>query len=94
MISRRQFLKSGSAVAIAAIGGACRPSREAVEPTGVMVNDIHSGLNATEVRRVVRAESVDALRDAVDDDQQRSCGSCTGGHRGVSKAYGRRDGRG
>ena len=64
MISRRRFLKAGSAVALASLGGACRLSRQAV-PGGVIVNDVHSQLNATEVRRVVNADSVAALRDAV-----------------------------
>ena len=75
MISRRRFLRTGGAVALVSIGGACRP--EEVEPTaasaaevtaqsgGVVVNDIHSRLNSTEVRRVVNADSVDALRDAI-----------------------------
>ena len=75
MISRRWFLRTGGAVTLISLGGACRPE-ERIEPTAaageasassgsVVVNDVHSQLNSTEVLRVVNADSVDALRDAV-----------------------------
>ena len=66
MISRRRFLKAGGAVALASLSGACRPSRiDSASTPGVVVNDIHSQLNATTVRRLITADSVTALREAV-----------------------------
>ena len=65
MISRRRFLKAGGVVALASLGGACRPSGPAARTGGVIVNDVHSRMNATTVRRVVSADSVAALREAV-----------------------------
>ena len=76
MISRRRFLKTGGALGLVSLGGACRPDGQvdpAAVPTaaatresgGVLVNDIHSQLNPTEVRRIVNVNSAEELRSAV-----------------------------
>ena len=48
MLTRREFLEAGTAIALAPHG--CAGERPA---PGVLVNDIHSQLNATRVYRVV-----------------------------------------
>jgi FAD/FMN-containing dehydrogenase len=57
MIDRRDFLR---AAALAA-AWPYMPARAA----GVVVNDIHSGLNATRVNRIVEPETLDAVRNAI-----------------------------
>lgn len=77
MLTRRQFLIGG-----AALGGwsaAC--ARRFPEPGSTLVNDIHSQLNATRVDRVVRADSLEALRRVV--------GSARGEGKGISITAGR-----
>src|SRR5205809_7200727 len=60
MLTRREFLEvgaiAGAGVALAPYG--CAGERSA---PGVVVNDIHSQLNATRVHRVVKPPSVDAV---------------------------------
>ena len=60
MLTRREFLEvgaiAGAGVALAPYG--CAGERSA---PGVVVNDIHSQLNATRVHRVVKPSSVDAV---------------------------------
>ena len=60
MLTRREFLEvgatTGAAIALAPYG--CAGDRSAA---GVVVNDIHSQLNATRVHRVVKPPSVDAV---------------------------------
>src|SRR5205809_7681481 len=60
MLTRREFLEvgatAGTAIALAPYG--CAGERSAA---GVVVNDIHSQLNATRVHRVVKPPSVDAV---------------------------------
>lgn len=60
MLTRREFLEvgvtAGAAIAVAPYG--CVQERSA---PGVVVNDIHSQLNATRVARVVKPDSLDAL---------------------------------
>src|SRR3989441_615197 len=60
MLTRREFLEvgatAGTAIALAPYG--CAGERSA---PGVVVNDIHSQLNATRVHRVVEPPSVDAV---------------------------------
>src|SRR2546426_2062628 len=60
MLTRREFLEvgatAGTAIALAPYG--CAGERSA---PGVVVNDIHSQLNATRVHRVVKPPSVDAV---------------------------------
>ncbi len=61
MITRRQFLKAGGLVCLLPFPVAL--TRAA--PTGVLVNDIHSQLNATRVHRVVTPQSLDEVMAAV-----------------------------
>ena len=56
MLTRREFLEAGTAIALAPYG--CAGDRSA---PGVLVNDIHSQLNATRVYRVVKPASADAV---------------------------------
>src|SRR5256886_16594601 len=60
MLTRREFLEvgatAGTAIALPPYG--CAGERSA---PGVVVNDIHSQLNATRVHRVVKPPSVDAV---------------------------------
>lgn len=66
MVDRRGFL--GGAAAFALGAGACRGTRSAeagLSLDGVVLNDIHSKLNATRVARVVPVDSLAALRAAV-----------------------------
>src|SRR3989475_9377093 len=60
MLTRREFLEVGATAgtAIALAPYACAGERSA---PGVVVNDIHSQLNATRVHRVVKPSSVDAV---------------------------------
>src|SRR5256886_5757330 len=60
MLTRREFLEVGATAgtAIALAPYACAGERSA---PGVVVNDIHSQLNATRVHRVVKPPSVDAV---------------------------------
>ena len=65
MLTRRQFLKTaGSAAMASACATAARTER------GVVLNDIHSRLNATEVARVVRPARADDLATIVRDAQR------------------------
>jgi FAD/FMN-containing dehydrogenase len=72
-IDRRQFLKV-SAAGLTGASAACIgriPVRSVYEstipaaPTTLLVNDVHSQLNATRVRRLVRPATVDALASAI-----------------------------
>ena len=75
MIPRRRFL---AAAAAAAASGCLRgPATDA----SVLVNDIHSGLNATRVARVVRPASVEGLAAAVRDAASEGRALCIAGGR-------------
>ncbi len=71
MISRREFLESVARLgAAAAVVPGCAPQIAAgidagIDAADVAVNDIHSQLNPTRVRRIVRPGSVDAVRTIV-----------------------------
>lgn len=66
MISRREFLEAMAAAAGAAtLLPGCTPGVTAARAGGVTVNDIHSQLNATLVRRIVRPETAEAVRSIV-----------------------------
>jgi FAD/FMN-containing dehydrogenase len=56
-VDRRAFLQAAGSLALAP----ARPLAQTAEPGGVLVNDIHSRLNATRVRQIVSIDSVDAL---------------------------------
>ncbi len=62
MSTRRDFLKAAGLVALWPYG--CL--REATKTRGAVVNDIHSQLNATEVDRIVQADSLETIRAAID----------------------------
>jgi len=75
MMNRREFLALSATAPLAGciptmtVGSPYASAIPAVEtpmsPAGVVVNDVHSQLNATTVARVVKPASVDALRTAV-----------------------------
>lgn len=64
--SRRDFLKMGGALAFLPNLTGCATRRRVPAPStgsaGILVNDIHSQLNATHVDRIVKPESFDGLR--------------------------------
>lgn len=61
MITRRQFLKAGGVACLLPLPLALtRPAS-----AGLVVNDIHSQLNATRVQRIVAPESLDQARAAI-----------------------------
>jgi FAD/FMN-containing dehydrogenase len=78
MVTRREFLAASTGLAGVAAAG-CVPPRMAVGspyasalpamdvegPSGVLVNDLHSGLNPTRVARVVKPATVAELRDGI-----------------------------
>src|SRR5262245_52322107 len=59
-LDRRAFLKAAGLVWI----GPVRPA-DTQDPRGALVNDIHSQLNPTPVRRIVEIDSLAGLQDAV-----------------------------
>ncbi|MBW8064690.1 MAG: FAD-binding oxidoreductase [Nitrospira sp.] len=65
MLTRREFLRVTAKVGAAITVWPSGCTSQAPPPTGVLVNDVHSQLNATRVRRVVRADSLDAIRDTI-----------------------------
>jgi FAD/FMN-containing dehydrogenase len=84
MISRREFLESAAKISAAvAIAPGCAPRMaEVMDGGGVVVNDVHSQLNATQVRSVVRPESVSAVQQVVRDaaSQRRALSIAAGRH--------------
>jgi FAD/FMN-containing dehydrogenase len=81
VVNRRQFL--GGATWLALASSACESARSqpvGAELDGVLVNDVHSKLNATRVARVVPVDSLAAVRAAVlDARRSRSALSIAGG---------------
>ena len=59
MIDRREFLK------IASLTTAWPYAAMGAQPPGVIVNDLHSQLNATRVDRIVEPDTLDAVRSAI-----------------------------
>src|SRR5260370_37245671 len=59
MIDRREFLKIAGLTAAWPYAGAW------AQPSGVVVNDLHSQLNPTRVDRIVEPETLDAARAAI-----------------------------
>ena len=75
MIDRREFLKlTGLTAALpyVAVGE---------NPSGVIVNDVHSQLNATRVHRIVQPGTLDAVRDALRAARREGRAVCIGGGR-------------
>jgi FAD/FMN-containing dehydrogenase len=63
-LTRRQFLKAGAGAGAAALLPAgC--AWQATAPDGIVVNDIHSQLNATRVATVAQTRSVDGVQGAI-----------------------------
>jgi FAD/FMN-containing dehydrogenase len=62
MISRRQFLKLAGAAAIMPWGCA----QLGMRPSGILLNDVHSGLNPTTVREVISVRSSGNIQHAVE----------------------------
>jgi len=75
MISRRDFLK----VTGLAVGWPHAPVLAAAQ--GVVVNDIHSQLNATRVHSVVEPDTLDAVRNAVNAARRERRAICISGGR-------------
>ena len=75
MIDRREFLRWAS------LAAAWPHAARSAEPSGVVVNDIHSQLNATRVHRIVEPETLDAVRNTL--------GAARREHRAVCIAGGR-----
>jgi len=65
MLTRREFLRVTARVGAAITLWPSGWGAQASTPTGVLVNDVHSQLNATRVHRVVRADSLDTIRDTI-----------------------------
>ena len=67
-LSRRQFLEAAGALALAA-GCAKGPQRGqtpwGLTPSGILVNDLHSGLNETRVARRIEVDGLGALHAAL-----------------------------
>jgi FAD/FMN-containing dehydrogenase len=61
MLTRRDFLKASARAGAALTLGSAGCSRPISEPSKILVNDIHSQLNPTRVRRVVRPQSVEEV---------------------------------
>ena len=61
MISRRKFLVLGSVFAMWPYGCTTKKPKS----TGIMVNDIHSQLNATIVNRIENVNSIESIRNAI-----------------------------
>lgn len=75
MIDRREFLQVVGAAA-ALPGGAV-----AAQPSGVVVNDVHSQLTATRVHRIVAPQSLETVRKALDAARAESRAVCIAGGR-------------
>ncbi len=62
MITRRQFLKLAGVAAVVSWGCARWPA----VPAGVLLNDVHSGLNPTTVREVIPVRSAEDIQRIVE----------------------------
>jgi len=75
MIDRREFLKmAGLTVASPHIAALAQPS-------GIIVNDLHSQLNATRVHHIVEPETLDAVRNALSAARREHRALCIAGGR-------------
>jgi FAD/FMN-containing dehydrogenase len=75
MIGRREFLRIAGLTAAWPYAGAW------AQPSGVLVNDLHSQLNPTRVNRVVEPETPDAVRAAIAAARRESRAVCIAGGR-------------
>ncbi len=62
MLTRRQFLERAARAGAAPVLLLPRPDRPAEAPQGTWVNDVHSRLNRTRVRRIERPDSVEGCQ--------------------------------
>jgi FAD/FMN-containing dehydrogenase len=66
MLSRREFLQLAAKVGAASAVSACKTAiGKSARASGVIVNDVHSRLNPTRVREVVKPASVEAVEEIV-----------------------------
>ncbi len=65
MLTRRQFLEHAATASAAPALLLPRPDRSPEAPPGTWVNDVHSRLNPTRVRRIERPESVEGCQTLV-----------------------------
>lgn len=75
MIDRREFLR------IAGLTAAWPYVAASAQPSGVIVNDIHSRLNAIRVHRIVEPETLDAVRNALNAARRERRAVCVAGGR-------------
>ncbi len=75
MIDRREFLK------ITGLTAVWPHVTEAAQPSGVIVNDVHSQLTATRVHRIVQPETLDAVRSALSMARREGRAVCIAGGR-------------
>src|SRR5688572_18988039 len=75
MINRREFL------GIAGLTAAWPQIAESAAPSGVIVNDLHSQLNATRVHRIEEPETLDAVRNVLRAAQRENRSVCIAGGR-------------
>ena len=75
MIDRRDFLK------LSALAAAYPQATAWAEPSGIIVNDIHSQLNATRVRRIAEPSTLDALRNTLNTARRERRAVCIAGGR-------------
>ena len=62
MLSRRDFLQLAARAGVAGAVAACKSATRNGTSEGVVVNDVHSHLNPTRVREVVRPSSVEGVQ--------------------------------
>ena len=75
MIDRRDFLK------LSALAAAYPHSTAWAEPSGIIVNDIHSQLNATRVRRIAEPSTLDVLHNTLSTARRERRAVCIAGGR-------------
>ena len=82
MTSRREFLELAARAGAAAVIPGCAPRRLAMPRAGgVAVNDVHSNLNSTRVREIVRPDSVAAVQSVIRRARRDGQGVCVAGGR-------------
>ncbi len=78
MLDRREYLKLAG---FAGLSSAWPAAATAATAPGVVVNDLHSQLNATRVRRIVEPSTLDAVRQAIRGAQREQRAVCIAGGR-------------
>ena len=75
MLDRRDFLK------LSTLAAAYPHAAALAEPSGIIVNDIHSQLNSTRVRQIVESDTLDALRNTLSAARRERRAVCIAGGR-------------